>query len=638
MTRQAPKITGIEQQALALAGDPVLAAMLEEERIESEDFDLTLLWKLGRYVGPHQWLAAAGVGLSIIESLLMTLPAYVIGLALDRITTTQKREPQIFDAALDALGDLVLAAFGASGTTAVVLYLGGVVVATWALRWVVAITTTYVVQMLGQRVVHDLRMDVYSTISAMGLDYFHANPVGRLVNRTTFDVQSISELFSDAFAQGLRDVMFVIVLTAVMFALDAPLAAILVAAFPFLVIVAWLYRLMARPSLRTMHAVQSRMNSWLAENLAGMRENQLYRREERRRAEFYQLTEAHQASVTRVIQAWGMLRPAMMTITAFGTAIVLWVGYGRVVEGLITIGVLLTFLQYTAHLWVPIRNLTEKVNVIQTALTAGERIFDVLETPPTLTDSPDAEPNLVVTEGAVSFHGVQFRYPTSSSDVLRGISFEVEPGQMVALVGDTGAGKTTIVNLVSRFYDVTAGTVRVDGRDVRDYRMTNLRRGIAIVPQDVVVFAGSLRDNLTLGADCDDEHVMACLEAISARGLVERFDAGLDHVLEEAGRTLSAGERQLLSFARALIANPPILVLDEATASIDTRTELRIQKALRELTQGRTTIVIAHRLSTIREADLILVLRNGEVVERGTHGTLLALQGEYARLHDKHVE
>ena len=633
-----PKMSAIEQQALAIAADPVLAAMLEEERIESEDFDLTLLWKLARYVGPHRWLATGAVLLSGIESLLMTLPAYVVGLALDRITTGRVRAPQIFDAALDAMGNVVLATFGASGTTALVLYLGAVVVGTWALRWLVAMSATYVVQMLGQRVVHDLRMDVYRTISSMGLDYFHTNPVGRLVNRTTFDVQSISELFSDAFAQGLRDIMFIVVLTAVMFALDVPLAAVLVAAFPLLMVVAWLYRLMARPSLRTMHAVQSRMNSWLAENLAGMRENQLYRREERRSAEYFQLTEAHQASVTRVIQAWGFLRPAMMTITAVGTAVVLWLGYDRVVEGIITVGVLLTFLQYTVHLWVPIRNLTEKVNIIQTALTAGERIFDVLETPQSLRDRPDADPTLAVADGAVEFRDVHFRYPTSDAEVLRGVTFAAAPGEMVALVGDTGAGKTTVVNLVSRFYDVTSGSVLVDGHDVREYRMRNLRRGIAIVPQDVVVFAGTLRDNVTLGADCSDEDVMSALRAVSAGTLVSRFDDGLDHVLEEAGRTLSAGERQLLSFARALLANPPILVLDEATASIDTRTEVQIQKALSELTHGRTTIVIAHRLSTIRDADLILVLRNGEVVERGTHRSLLAEGGEYAELHHKHVE
>ena len=626
--------TGIERKALELAKDPILAAMLAEERVESEELDLTLLWKLVRYVRPHRALAAASVILSVIESLLMALPAFVTGLALDRITKAG-REPQLVDGWIDGLGNVLI---GASPTPVnLMMFLGGLVAIAWAARWVLAMGTTYLVQMLGQRVVHDLRLDVYRKLTSQGLDYFHKNPVGRLVNRTTFDVQALSELFSDAFAQGLRDLVFVGVLTVVMLALDVPLAAILLGSFPFLIAVAMLYRTVARPSMRTVQAVQSRMNSWLAENLTGMRENQLYRREGRRRLEHHALTDAHQASITRVIQAWGILRPGMVLTSAIATAIVLMTGYDRVLEGAITVGVLLTFLEYAARLWVPVRNLTEKVNVIQNALTAGERVFDVLQTPSTMVDAVDADPGAEVTRGDLEFEDVRFRYASSADDVLRGISFRASAGQMIALVGDTGAGKTTIVSLVSRFYDVTSGAVRIDGRDARQYTLHNLRRSIALVPQDVVVFAGSLRDNITLGAEFDDADVLACLDAVNAGDLVSRFEDGLDHVLEEAGRTLSAGERQLLSFARALLANPPVLILDEATASIDTRTELIIQHALEELTRGRTTIVIAHRLSTIRNADLILTLRDGEVIERGTHAELLAMNGEYARLHHKHT-
>ncbi len=632
------QLSGIEQQALELADDPILAAMLAEERIESEQFDLALLWQLAGFARPHWPLAVGAVGLSAVESGLMTVPAYMIGLALDRVTSGGARTTQWADRVIAGFESVALDWFGASGTSAAIVYLGALVLVAWVLRWIVAIVTTYVMQMLGQKIVHDLRTRIYEHISSMGLEYFHKNPVGRLVNRTTFDVQSISELFSDAFAQGLRDSMFIVVLMAVMFGLDPLLAGVLLASFPFLIAIAWVYRMMARPSMRTQQAVQSRMNSWLAENLSGMRENQLYRREQRRRAEYFQLTEAHQTAVTRVIQSWGLLRPGMMVVTAVGSSIVLLLGYERVVAGVITVGVLLTFLQYTARIWVPIRNITEKVNIIQTALTAAERVFDVLDTPRSMRDADEADPGLEVTRGRVRFEGVRFRYPSSTDDVLRGISFEANPGDMVALVGDTGAGKTTIVNLVSRFYDVTAGSVSVDGRDVRDYLLHNLRRGIAIVPQDVVVFAGTLRDNLTLGAPYSDERIMECLRAVHAEDLVDRFDDGLDHVLQESGRTLSVGERQLLSFARALIVNPPILVLDEATASVDSRTEARIQDALEELTAGRTTLVIAHRLSTIRDADLILVLRHGEVIERGRHLELIAQNGEYARLHRKHVE
>lgn len=327
----------------------------------------------------------------------------------------------------------------------------------------------------------------------------------------------------------------------------------------------------------------------------------------------------------------------MMMTTAMATALVLFVGYGRAMEGLVTVGILLTFLQYTARLWVPIRNLTEKINVIQVALTAGERIFDVLDRGPKMKNSDDADPALKVESGAVEFRDVWFRYSANDDDVLRGISFEARPGDLIALVGDTGAGKTTIVSLISRFYDVSQGSVRVDGRDVRDYRLANLRSGVGIIPQDVVVFAGTLRDNVTLGAEVDDADVLRALRAVSADALVDRFEDGLDHVLEEAGRTLSAGERQLLSFARGLVANPPILILDEATASVDTETELTIQRALAELTAGRTSIVIAHRLSTIRDADQILVLEDGKIIERGTHDELVARGSAYAALYERYV-
>ncbi len=632
--------SAIERAALEASRDPILKEMLEQERVVSDEVDAKLFVELVRYVRHHKGLAAFSVTLSVLEAGLMALPPFAIGLAIDVVRQSGAgRSDEGLAGALHGVASWIDGVIGyAPGVEGLIVAYGVMILCVWLVRWVMATATTYVVQMLGQRVVHDLRMDVYGHVIAMDMGYFHTNPVGRLVNRTTFDTKTLSEFFSDALAQGLRDILFLVVLIGVMLTLDVPLTAILLAAFPLLVAAGALYRLYARPAMRTTQAVMSRMNAWLAENIAGMRENQLYQTEGRRRGEFKALTDAHQSSVRSWISAWGWLRPLMMGISAVATTAVLYVGYGRVVGGAISVGVLLTFLQYTTRMWVPVRNLTEKFNMIQTALTATERIFDVLGQKSGMTDAPGAVAEAAVERGDLTFEGVRFAYPTKpESEILKGVDFSVEAGQMLALVGDTGAGKSTIVHLISRFYDVTGGAVKVDGRDVREYTLAGLRAGIAIVPQDVVIFAGTIRDNITLGLDVSDEVVWAACEAVCADRFIKRFPGRLDHVMDESGRTLSAGERQLLSFARALVYNPPILILDEATANVDTQTEALIQEALERLTKGRTSVVVAHRLSTIRDADVILVMRHGQVVERGTHDELLEMGGEYDRLHRLHM-
>ncbi|TVR04819.1 MAG: ABC transporter ATP-binding protein [Deltaproteobacteria bacterium] len=631
-------LSRVEAEALRVADDPILAQMLHEERVESEEVDAALLWRLLAYLRHHRALAALAVAMATIEAILMIMPAYLIGLAIDEVTSGAGRTPNAADRLARTLGEATIPAFADPSPAAWIVFFGLLVTAIWLVRWAIAVGTTWIVHMLGQRVVHDLRVDVFRHVTAMDQGYFIRHPVGRLVNRTTFDIQSISELFSDAFAQGLRDVLFIAVLVVVMLAMDVPLATMLILAFPILAGIGFAYRLLARPAMRTMSAVQSRMNAWLAENLAGMRENHLYGRRLRRETEYTALTDAHQASVTRVIQSWAVLRPAMMMTSAVGTALVLGVGYGRVTAGLVSIGVLLTFLQYTTRLWVPVRNLTEKFQLIQTALTAGERVMDVLDTRSRMTDAPDADRSLQVRDGHVAFRDVVFRYPGTTEDVLRGLSLDVPAGSSLALVGNTGAGKSTIIQLLCRFWDVSGGVIEVDGHDIRSMTLETLRGGIALVPQDVVVFACSLRENITLGRDVPDERILECLRAVRAEYLVERHEDGLDHEMEEGGRTLSIGERQLLNFARALVDDPPILILDEATANVDTETELRIQEALRTLTEGRTSIIIAHRLSTIRDCDHIVVLRKGRVLEAGDHDALLAQNGEYARLYRLHMQ
>ena len=629
-----PPPSRVEEEALRVARDPILRKMLEEERVESAEVDSRLFLRLLSYVRAHPWLLTLALTLAFLEAVVMVLPAWLIGVAVDALFFAGATG-EGWASALHGLAARQASLWWPSldGAQGVLLAFTLMLASAWSFRWLVAVTTTYLVQMLGQRVVHQLRGDVFRHVVQMDTSFFLKNPVGRLVNRTTFDVQNLSELFSDALAQGVRDLFFVAVLALVMLRLDLQLALILIASFPFLLGVAALYRRLARPSLRTHSAVQSRMNAWLAENMAGMRENQLYGKELRRREELRALTDAHQASIRRVIQAWGLVRPGLMLTSAFATAGILWFGMLRVEAGLLSVGLLLTFLQYASRIWVPVRNLAEKVNLIQTALTSGERVMDILDAAPELTDLPTADPQRTIHAGEITFTDVRFRYPGTERDVLRAVSFHARPGEMIALVGDTGAGKSTIISLLARFYDVSEGQVQIDGSDVRDYTLRGLRSAIALVPQDVVIFAESIRENITLGRPIDDATLWRCLDAMGARDLVERFPEGLDHVLQEGGRTWSLGERQLLSFARALVINPPVLILDEATANIDSENEARLQRALEELTRGRTSVVIAHRLSTIRHADQILVLREGRVVERGRHEALLESGGEYARLH-----
>ncbi len=438
----------MSRRAAAALRDPVLERMIAEERVESRLLDTALLRRFAGALRPHPGLVAAALALALLEALTMTIPAWMIGLAVDRLTGAPRAGSAAEAAALAAAGGLGGLFTGVGTGAAVVGGLALLLFLVWALRWAIAVATSYIVQWLGQVIVHDMRVQVFGRITGMDAAWFGTHPVGRLVNRTTFDVQSLAELFSDAFAQGVRDLFFVLVLGAVMFALDLPLATILVGTFPLLVAIAWGYRRMARGPLRTNAAVQSRMNAWLAENLAGMRENHLYRAEPRRREEFAALTDAHQASITEVVRAWALLRPAMLTVTALATALVLVVGQQRVAAGALSVGLLLTFLQYTTRLWIPVRNLTEKFNTIQAALTAAERIAAVLDARPAIADAPGAEAGLRVREGTVRFEEVRFTYPGQPRPALDGIEFEARRGEMVALVGECVEGISYLEKLV----------------------------------------------------------------------------------------------------------------------------------------------------------------------------------------------
>jgi ATP-binding cassette subfamily B multidrug efflux pump len=497
-----------------------------------------------------------------------------------------------------------------------------VVVAAFCLNYAQA----NLLQRISQLVIYDLRMAVFVHLQTQSLSYFDTNAVGRLVTRVCNDTEAINQLFSGMLVQSLRDVFTIIGIVAVMFQLDARLALVSLLVTPVIFFISYWFRQALRHAYREARNQLARLNAYLAENLSGMRTVQIFTREEKQLTGFKRINDDYlRANLieNRLSLAYGQL---LILFGQLAVALMMWFGGGEVLRGLIPFGVLYAFLSYIRQLFQPITHLTQQLNTLQSALTSAERLVALLDEKPTLVDPPQPAP-LGRLRGEIVLENVWFAY-TDENWVLRDISLRVAPGETVALVGATGAGKTSVINLISRFYDVQRGRVVIDGRDVRTMNQRELREQIAVVQQDVFLFAGDIAGNISLGDPrIDDAQIEAAARALGAHEFISRLPGGYHEPLYERGQTLSAGQRQLLSFARALVRNPAILVLDEATAYIDTETETLIQKALRRLTAGRTTVIIAHRLSTIQHADQIIVLDQGQIVERGTHDELLARGG-----------
>jgi ATP-binding cassette subfamily B multidrug efflux pump len=497
----------------------------------------------------------------------------------------------------------------------------------------------YLLAGLGQRVINDIRVQLFTHIHNLSLSYFHRTPVGRLVTRTTNDVGAMEEMFSTALVMILKDCAMLVGIVVVLLAINLKLGLIAMAVVPPMVVATLIFRKYARAAYRKWRAALSRINAFTAESLGGARVVQLFHKEERNDKQYERIGLEYRKHFIDQRKAWAVFRPVNTTLSAAGIALVIAFGGAAVlgefsVSGseVFTVGLLVAFIGYTEQFFTPIRDLTEKFEVVQGAMTAAERIFTIIDEPISIVDKPDAKDFGRVT-GEVKFEDVHFEYK-QGEPVLRGVDFTIRPGETVAIVGHTGAGKTTIINLVCRFYDIQAGSVKVDGHDVRDWTMKGLRRNIATVHQDVFLFAGTVFDNIRLGDESiTREQVVQACQYVGAHPFIEKLDGGYDAKVEEGGKTFSAGERQLLSFARALVFNPAVLILDEATSSIDTHTEELIQAALIKLTKGRTSIVIAHRLSTIQKADKILVMHKGKLAESGSHQQLLAHKGLYHKLY-----
>jgi ATP-binding cassette subfamily B protein len=583
----------------------VSASGFHEEDPVAKSYDRTLLRRLLRYLRPYWLPVLVSFLLIVVMAGLDLVGPYLTKVAIDRYIRQGNA------AGLDNVALLYLAALVAA--------------------FVVRFGQVFILQMTGQRVMMDLRREIYAHLQRLHVGYFDHNPVGRLMTRVTTDVDAVNELFTSGVVTVFGDLFTLFGIMGVMMAMNWKLALVTFSVIPLFFVVTNWFRAGSRATFREVRRWVARINAFLQENITGMAVVQLFRREERNREAFAAINRQHTDANLAQIFYYAVFYPAIELLAALATALIILYGGWRVIAGTLTLGALVAFIQYSERFWRPISDLSEKFNILQAAMASSERIFTLLDTEPKVV-APETPVHLQKVRGRVGFESVSFGYQPGTP-VLQEIDFTVEPGRSVALVGATGAGKTSIISLLTRFYDVQQGRVTLDGVDVRALDPAQLRSSLALVLQDVHLFSGTIASNIRLGSAIPDERVREAARAVHAHRFIEGLPQGYETPVRERGATLSVGQKQLLSFARALAHDPRVLILDEATSSVDTETENLIQDALKVLLQGRTAIVIAHRLSTIQHVDEILVLHKGRVRERGTHQELLAQRGLYWRLY-----
>ena len=606
-----------------------------EEDALGKAYDGRLMRRLLRYARPYTWLVLSSLSLLAIEGVLQ-----LVGPLL-----TQR----VIDVALPARD------VAAAGRMA--LLLG----AALGFSFFASYGETLLTSLLGQRVMRDLRHELFAHLQELPVAFFDRNPVGRLITRVTSDVESLNELFTAGVVSGMGDLFTLVAISVLMIATDWRLALASFAVIPFVWITSSVFQRSVRAAYREIRTRLARINAYLQEHITGMRIVQLFGREGDELTKFDKLNRDHLDSHLKSIRVYALYFPAIEILTTVALASLIVAGARRVEIGALTVGTVAAFLQLVRRFFDPLQDLSDKYNMLQQAMAASERIFRLLDTPVAVGlesgGAQSATPAVTLASQAlrasvdgrpkvtVEFHDVWFAYDIahvarvsasgehSPEWILKGVSFRAEPGQTLALVGHTGAGKTTIVNLLLRFYDPQRGRITVNGVDIREMPVGELRALIGYVQQDIFLFAGDVSSNIRLSNPLSDEQVALAATRVGADRIIRRFPDGYAHVLGERGASISVGERQLLSFARAIAADPALLILDEATSAVDSEIEAEIQRALSVLMTGRTTIAIAHRLSTIVNADEILVLHHGQVRERGTHRQLMAKGGLYERLY-----
>ena len=585
---------------------------MQEEEILGKAYDARLMRRMLHYLRPYAGWVALGIFLSIAVSGMEAVRPYFTKIAVDQNIAQHDMR-------------------GLLRTT--LLFLGVLMV-----RGLLQYLNTYLTQWIGQRTIFDLRMEIFSHLQRLGLTFYDRNPIGRLITRVTNDVEVLNEMFSSGIVMVFSDVFTIIGILYFMFSMNWPLALISLSVLPLLFYWTFLFRKKAREAYREVRLQIARINTFMQEHITGMMVDQVFGREHKSYEGFKKINGLHRDANIKSIFYYAVFYTGVDLIGAIAVGLIMWYAGVEALGGSVTIGTVMAFLQFNEMFWRPIRDLSDKYNIMQTAMASSERVFKLLDATTLVRDDANAV-ELPSLRGDIEFRHVWFAYDADKKVaeptwVLKDVSFTIRAGETAAFVGHTGAGKTTIISLLARLYDVQRGEILVDGIDIKRIRQEDLRRHIAVVLQDVFLFSGDIATNINLGNEAiSHDRVVAAARVVGAHRFIERLPGEYAAEVKERGATLSVGQKQLISFARALAFHPRILVLDEATSSVDTETELLIQKAIGKLLQGRTSIVIAHRLSTIQSAAKIIVMHKGEIREMGNHQQLLALGGIYSKLY-----
>jgi ATP-binding cassette subfamily B multidrug efflux pump len=594
---------------------------LHEEEALGKAYDSRLMRRLLQYMKPYRGRVALAIILVAVVTPLELAPPLIFRKAIDSYFTPALNHTLPESAAWAGIGWLSLLFF-----------------AVLAFDFLAQYAQIRIMQRVGQQTMYDMRREIFSHLQRLPMTYFDHNPVGRLVTRVTTDVDALNDLFAAGVVTMINDFFLLVVMAGLLFAIDRRLALDTLAVLPGILIVTLIFRKFVRDANRRIRTAIARINAFLQEYISGMSVVQLFNRETKAVREFESRNRDNMLAWRDAILAYALFYPAVEFLSFATIALIFWSGGNRILSGALTLGVLTAFTMFAQRFFRPIQDLSEKFNILQSAMAASERIFKLLDEPVSIESDPNAIP-LDQPRGEIEFRNVWFSYrnvpePAAEDWVLRDVSFRVEPGQTFAIVGHTGAGKTTLISLLLRFYDVQRGQILLDGKDIRTIELQDLRRQFGIVLQDPFLFTGTIETNIRLGTpNIDTVTVERALDEIGLGEFIRSLEDGVATSVNERGSTLSVGQRQLINFARALAHNPRFLILDEATSSVDTKTEMLIREALNRLLSGRTALVIAHRLSTIQHADRILVFHKGRLREQGAHQELLTQRGIYYRLY-----